>query len=216
MIPWVLLGLAIVGLFVFYLVFQGIRVASAWRTAAENGDLKVIAQIVEDGINGWRSGKKPKEIPPEVWRGVQSMQLVGVEAGLVRVSCVSEGEQKMVEGKWIEVVNPLDAAFGIVARAAERLFYDMPYFRPERVQIDVYATYRDQQNNPHRECILTLSADRDDARSVDWDEWTSREIADGMGARYELGAAGRALPVTPDEPLTVLPSENGAKAAVPS
>jgi hypothetical protein len=212
----VLLGLAVIGLFIFYLVFQGVRVASAWRTAAEKGDPDVIAQIVEDAIGGWRSGKKPKPISPEVWRGIQSMQLVGVEAGLVRVSCISEGEQKMVNGEWVETINPLDAAFGIAARSAERLFYDMPYYRPERVQLDVYATYRDATNLPKRECILTLSANRDDAKAVDWDEWSPREIVDGLGGRYEFGPSGRALEVVPDEPYTVLPGENGAKAAVPS
>lgn len=217
MIPWALLGIAIFGLFMAYLVFQGTRAALAWRKAAADGDLKVIADIVEDSISAWRSMKKPKEVAPDIWRGLQSMQLAAVEADFVAVSCQAEGEYKLVEGRWLEVSNPLQEGFGIAARATEMLFYDLPHFRTERIQVDVYTTFRDAAGATGRECVLTLSTTRDLAKQVDWEEWTAHQTVDALGGRYSIGQGGQPNPVTPpDLPASLpesVPEANGRRAA---
>lgn len=217
MIPWALLGIAIFGLFMAYLVFQGTRAALAWRQAAAEGDLKVIADIVEDSISAWRSMKKPKEVAPDVWRGVQTMQLTAVEADFAAVSCQAEGEYKLIDGRWLEVSNPLQEGFGVAARAAEMLFYDVPHFRAERIQVDIYTTFRDAAGATGRECVLTLSTTRGLAKQVDWEDWTAHRIVDALGGSYSIGDGGQPNPVTPPElpvspPATVLES-NGRRAA---
>lgn len=210
MMPWAVLGLALFFLLVTYIVLQGTRAALAWREAAAKGDVKVIRDIVEDCIKGWASQKRPKEVPPEVWRGIQSMQLADVDAGYVRVSVLAESEYRMEAGDWVEIRNPLQEGFAITARAADMLFYELPHYRPERLQIDVYTQYRDATGVTRRECILSSYTDRATARSVDWEEWSPEEIVRALGGRYRLSETGRPLPI---EPIAVPKADESQTAA---
>lgn len=210
---WALLGLAILFLIITYVVVQGTRAAMAWRKAAAEGDVKVIREIVRDSLNAWSSMKRPKEVPVEVWRGIQSLQIVEVEADFVRVSSQAESEYRMADGHWVEVRNPLQEGMGIAARAAEMLFYELPHFRPQRLQIDVYTSFREADGAAVRRCILSVEADRETARSVDWDEWSAEEIVDALGARYRLGEGGRPLPIEVREPKTEERAESGNPSA---
>ena len=214
MLPWALLVLAVLFVIVAYVVVQGTRAALAWRKAAEAGDVKVIGDLVEDALNTWRSMRRPREVPVEVWRGIQSTQLVSVAPGFVRVSCRAEGEHRRVGRRWVEVRNPLQEALAITARAAEMLLYEVPHFRPERVQVDVYSNYRDAKGNSRHDCILTTAADREAARRVDWEEWPADEIVTALGGRYRLGDGGQPLPVRPEEPPeAAAPGANGSRMA---
>lgn len=203
MLQWALLGLAIVFIIVAYIVIQGTRAALAWRAAAAKGDVKVIAEIVDDSLRGWAAMKKPKDVAVDVWRGVQSAQLVEVDADSVRVSCQAESEYQMVGGKWIEKSNPLQAGLAITAKMAEMLLYELPHFRPDRIQIDVYTTYRVEDGQPSRACIVSSEPDRQKARDVDWDDWSGEEIADALGARYRMGERGQPLPIEVSDPKPV-------------
>lgn len=203
MLQWALLGLAILFLIVAYIVIQGTRAAMAWRAAAEKGDVKVIRDIVEDSLKGWRSMKKPKEAPVDVWRGVQSADLVEVAPDFVRVSCQAESQYKMAGGQWVETSNPLQTGMQITAQVAEMLFYELPHFRPARIQIDVYTTFRVEDGIPTRACILSAEPNRERARDVDWDDWTGEEIADSLGARYRMGERGQPLPIDVREPKPI-------------
>ena len=209
---WAVLGIFIGFLVIAYIVMQGTRAAMAWRKAAAAGDVKVIRDIVEDSLNGWRSAKRPKLVPVEVWRGVQSLQLVDVGPEYVRLSCQAEGEYKLANGAWIEVRNPLQEGMAIVARAADLVFYDLPHFRPRFFQIDVYSTTRAETGVTRRDCILSLLADREQARAIDWEEWTPDQIADALGATYRLSETGRPMPI---EPLTA-PAELVPPAEAPA
>ena len=151
MLQWALLVIFVLFLVLAYIIVQGTRAAIAWRTAAADGDTKVIRDIVEDSLEGWRSQKRPKPVSVEVWRGVQSLQLVHVEADFVRVSATAESDYKLVGGQWLEMRNPLQEGFAITARAAEMLFYELPHYRPERLQIDVYSAFRDDSGATRRE-----------------------------------------------------------------
>src|SRR3972149_5818916 len=75
---WGILAVAVLFVVVGYIVLQGTRASMAWRKAASGGDVDVIRQILEDAIASWRSVKRPKDVAPDVWRGVQSVALVDV------------------------------------------------------------------------------------------------------------------------------------------
>ena len=100
---WGILGAAAIFVVVGYIVLQGTRASMAWRRAASGGDVEVIRQILEDEIASWRSVKRPKEVAPDVWRGVQSVALVEVAAGSgptgallgASVSCQVESEYRL-------------------------------------------------------------------------------------------------------------------------
>lgn len=204
MLPWALLGLTIFFLLVTYIVVQGSRAAMAWRKAASQGDVEVIRTIVEDSLSAWRSMKRPAAVPPDVWRGIQSMQLTDLAADFVRVSCQAQSEYRMDEGRWVEVRSPLQEGMEITARAADMLFYEMPHYRPERVQIDVYTVFNEGEGRSRNVCILSTAASRDQARNVDWEEWSAEQIVQFLGGRYRLGAFGQALPVDVEPPSGLL------------
>jgi hypothetical protein len=197
---WALLGIAIFVLILTYIVVQGTRAAMAWRAAADAGDVKVIRDIVKDSLDGWRSTKRPKTVAPEVWRGVQSLQIVEIRPDLVRVSCQAESEYRMSDGTSVETANPLQAGMAITARALDMLLYELPHYRPQRVQIDVYATFREADGSSRRACILSTAASREAAATVDWEEWTPAEIIEALEGRCRMGDLGQPLPIEVEPP----------------
>jgi hypothetical protein len=209
MLQWALLGLFIVFLLVAYIIIQGTRAALAWRRAAAAGDVKVIRDIVDDAIGVWRSARRPREVPPAVWRGVQSMQLIDAAPGFVRVSCQAQSDYRLLDGRWVEVSNPLQEGFGIAAKVSESLFYELPHYRPDRIQIDIYTSFREGEEATQHVCILSLETDREVVKQVDWEEWTAEEIVDHLGARYRLGERGQPLPIEVEPPA---PPEDGETA----
>ena len=64
----------------------------------------------------------------------------------------------------------------------------------------MYTSFREEDGAPQRHCILSISADRETARSVDWEEWTAEQVVDALGARYRLGERGRPLPIEVEPP----------------
>jgi hypothetical protein len=197
---WAILVIFILVLVLSYIIVQGTRAALAWRRAAAAGDVKVIRDIVEDSISGWHSQKRPKEIPPDVWRGVQSMQLVDVAPDFVRVSCQAQSDYRMYEGRWIEIKNPLQEGMAVGAKVAELLFYELPHFRPEQIQVDVYTSFREGDGFTANECILSMEPSREAARGVDWDEWSPQDIVDALSATYRMGERGQPLPIVVEPP----------------
>jgi len=212
-VEWAVLGLFIMFLIVTYIVVQGTRAALAWRQAAASGDVKVIREIVEDALNGWRSMKRPKEAPAEVWRGIQSMQIVEVDADLVRVSCQAEGDYRLVNGRWVETANPLHEAMAVTAKGLDMLLYELPHYKPGLVQIDVYMTMREADRVTERVCILSTTATRDDARQVDWEEWTPAQIVDALGGRYRMDDLGQPLPIEVEAPKVAQVKDAGTPPA---
>lgn len=207
---WGLLAVSLVFLLVAYIVVQGTRAAMAWRRAAEAGDVKVISDILDDALSVWRSSKRPKDTPPEVWRGVQSMQPVAVGPDFVHVACEAEGEYRLLDGRWTEVRDALHEGMAITAKAADMLLYELPHFRPAQVQVDIFTSFRDADGVAQRHCILTTTADREAARQVDWEEWTPEQIVEALGGRYRLSETGLPLPIEPAPPRAA--GDNGSRA----
>ncbi|MGQ9572329.1 MAG: hypothetical protein ACUVV3_03965 [Dehalococcoidia bacterium] len=197
---WAVLAIVILGALAAYVVWQGTRAALRYRELAASGDIPTIRDIVEQGIEEWRSAKPPKNVDASVWRAVQTVELMDVGPDYVRVSCVAEGQYRLMDGRWQELTSPLKEAMAVTAKAAEMVLYELPNLRLDRVQIDVYATYRDAVST-RREWILACTARREDARHVDWDAWTAEQIVHALGARYRLDERGQVLPIDPDQAL---------------
>lgn len=197
MLPWAIAGIFVVFLVIAYIVVQGTRAAMAWRNAAAAGDTDVIRDIVEDAVRAWSSQKRPKDVRVEVWRGIQGMQVTEVADGYVRVSVSAESEYRQDGGRWVEVSNPLQSGTEITGKTLEMLLYELPHYRPETVQVDVYTQYRDESGSTQRDCVLTTLATREQARAVDWDEWTAGEIVQAFSGVSRLADNGRPLPIEP-------------------
>ena len=205
---WALLGVTVFFLIIAYIVIQGTRAAMAWRKAAAAGDVETIRRIVEDAIGAWRSSRRPKEVPPNVWRGIQGMEAVDIGPDFARVSCQAEGEYRMLDGRWVEISNPLQEGMAITAKAADVLLYELPHVSLDRVQVDVYTTFR-ETGAGRRECILSTTAGREVARRLDWENWTAADIVEAFGGRYRIGPSGQPLPIE-TEPVRPQPAGNGA------
>ena len=210
-----LIGIGIVFLLLAYIVIQGTRAAAAWRKAAAAGDVEVIRRILEDGISAWRSMRRPKDVTPDVWRGIQSLEVVDVGPDSLQVSCQAESEYRLLDGRWVETANPLQEGIAITARAADMLLYELPHFKPQRVQVDVYTTFRGPDGASHRQCILSTPAGREAARGVDWESWTAAQIVEALGGRYRLAGSGLPLPIDPEQPSPRgRRAQSGSKARV--
>ncbi len=201
---WALLGLGIVFLVISWVIVQGTRAQLAYRRAIAAGDLEVIREVVQEAMDQWRSMKRPKEVPPPVWRGIQGMELVSLGTDHIRVRLLAEGEFRLVEGRWQEVRGPLEEGMAMAVKALEMLLYDIPNVRLPWAQVDVYTAYRHQEGRPQLHCILSVAAHREAARRVDWDAWSPKQVVDYLGGRYRVGEEGHPLPV---EPVTVVMGE---------
>lgn len=208
---WAVLAIAIFGAAVAYVIWQGMRATRAYRELAAAGDIPTIREIIDETMAGWRSGKPPKDVAPSVWHSVQTMEVMDVGPDHVQVGCTAEGQYRLVDGSWQEVHSTLQEAMAVAAKAAEVMFYELPHLRIDRVQVDIYTTYRNA-TAARRRRILTCAARREDARQVDWDDWTAEEIVRCLGARYHVDEKGRVLPLDPDE-TTVTPAAGGKEPA---
>ena len=204
---WGILVIGIIFIVVAYVVLQGTRASLAWRRAAASGDVDVIRQMLDERIAAWRSIKRPKEVAPDVWRGVQSVALIDVGPVNARVSCQVEGQYRLMDGRWVEIAGPLQEGMAVTARLADMLLYEVPNLRLTAARIDVYTTFRDPEGGSERGCILTTSARREIAREVDWEGWSPAEIVDAFGGRYRLGERGDTLPIVLDDEAETPPGQ---------
>jgi len=192
---WAVLGITIAFLLFAWLIVQGTRAALAYRRAAAAGNLDVVRQILEDSIASWRSMKRPKEAPAEVWRGLQSMELLDFGADHARLSVLAESEYKFMDGAWRESTSPLQEGMAISAKAIDMFLYELPNLKLASVQVEVYTSFREADGSAERRCILSTLTTREVARSIDWEGSTPAEIIEAFGGDYRLGDFGRALPI---------------------
>ena len=204
-------GIVIIALlFAFFglVIFQEARTHRFWRRKVEEGDLEMISQLVEGEVGRWRTERPPKGVPAAVWQGIQGVELVEVGRDYIRAATTAEPQFALVGGARRQVSSALDEAKRITAKLAERLFYDIPHVRPQRVQIDVYTTFQESGGEVTQRCILSTLARRADAAEVDWENDAPEVIAERLGARYQVDTHGSALPIEPDEEV-VRVSANG-------
>lgn len=210
---WGILVIGVIFILVAYIVLQGTRASMAWRKAAAAGDLDVIRRLLEESIAGWCSMKRPEEVAPDVWRAIQSMNLIDVGPDSARVSCQVESEYRLVGGRWVEVASALEEGMAVTARLADMLLYDVPNLRLASARIDVYTIFRSSEGGSQRACILTTTARREVAREVDWESWTPGEIVEALGGRRRLGERGDVLPIDlEDEAATPEPRSVGVQS----
>jgi hypothetical protein len=117
-----------------------------------------------------------------------------VEPEGVRLSAMAEGRYEQVAGQRREVSNALAEGMNVAAKVADMTLYDIPNVMLPWVRVDVYSTYRDETGSSQR-CILTVTADRDLADKLAWEELTGEEVIRAFGGRYSLDDRGNPLPI---------------------
>lgn len=187
----------VIFLVVGWIIVQGTRAQMDWRKAIANGDIPTTQMIVGDEIARWKTMRMPRGTDPGIWHGVQSAELLLVEPRAARVSATADSQYAMVDGRRQEVIDALRQAMRITAKLADMVLYDIPNASLQRVQIDIYSTYRDEAGSSQR-CILTTTCPRDIADGLAWDEMDAEEVVRAFGGRFSLDDHGQPLPVDPD------------------
>jgi hypothetical protein len=191
--------LMIAMMFAFFgiVIFKETRTHRFWQRKVEEGDLDMITQLVQEEVSHWRTERPPKGMPASVWQGIQGVEVIEIQPDEIHVSTTAEPQFALVSGSRRQVTSALDEAKRVIAKLAERLFYDIPHVRPARVQIDCYTTFQEPNGQVTQRCILSALADRAEAAEVDWDNDAPEVIAERLGALYELDSRGVALPIDP-------------------
>ena len=192
-------------LIVGYVIVQGTRVQLYWRKQAESGNVDAIRTLVGDEVTRWKTARTPREVPPSVWHGVQSIELLDVSPDGVRVSASAEGQYALVGTERREVSNALKEGMKLTSRLAEMLMYDIPNVKLQRTQIDIYTAYRDEQGATQR-CILSTACEREVANQLDWDSLDAEDIVRAFGGRYSLDDGGNPLAINPEARTSGVPA----------
>lgn len=196
-IGWGLLIVAIVVLLFAYAVIQETRAQHYWRSLLAKGDVDAIRQVIEQEVQRWRTDRPPADVSPSVWHSVQTLELVEVGSDYVRVGCSVEGQYATENGRRREVSSALSEGMKATVKLADMFFYDIPNLRLDRIQIDVYTTFRDREGAA-QECILSTLARRAVAAELDWEGSSAEEIVTRFGGRYRRDSLGATLPIEPD------------------
>ena len=198
----------VMGLFAFigFIVFKEARTHRFWQAKVEEGDLDMITQLVQAEVERWRTERPPKGMPATVWQGIQAVEVIEIAADYLHVSSTAEPQFALVAGQRRQVSSAVDEAKRITAKLAERLFYDIPHIRPDRVQIDVYTTFHQPDGVAAQACVLSVLAERSVAAAADWDNDPPEVIAEQLGVQYRLDERGLPQPI---EPGSLRVSTNG-------
>jgi hypothetical protein len=181
-----------------------------WQSKVEEGDVEMITQLIRVELERWRTEGPPKGMSTTVWTGVQGVELVEVGRDQLCLSSTAEPQFAFVGDARRKVSSALDEGKRITAALAERFLYDIPHVRPDRVQIDIYATFGEPAGEASQRCILSTLAQRSAAADIDWENDPPEVITEMLGARYRPDGHGGALPIDLSEETTRAGS-NGAR-----
>jgi hypothetical protein len=199
------IGLAVILLvtvLISYVIIQETRARLHWRGLVREGDLSAITALTEGQLSTWKAAKVPKGTPLNVWRGVQSTEILAIATDSLHVSCSAEGLYALIDGVRKETSSPLAEGITTTARLADMVLYEIPDVKFDRVRIDVYSTFRTEGGASSQRCILTTTATREVAEDLEWEALSPEEIVNAFGGRFELNEDGVALPLEVDAPVT--------------
>jgi len=187
------IGIAIVLLlllFTGFVIVQETRAQMHWRSLVEQGDVDAIRQLIEAEIEGWHNQRVPKGTPALLWHGVQTVELLDVDATKARITCNAEGEYALVGGKRVETSSPLEEGMKITQKLAEMMLYDVPNVKLDQVQADIYTFFRGDGGVAEPRCILSTQVNRRTVEHIDWEETEAHDFAELTGARFSGNGNG--------------------------
>ncbi|MGE5595506.1 MAG: hypothetical protein ACM3S1_05660 [Hyphomicrobiales bacterium] len=167
----------------------------AWRRRVEEGDVGIVAALIEEALNTWRRGRPPRGTPANLWAGVQAAQLVAVTHDTATLSAAAEGEFRTEGGRRVQVASALDEAIALAAKLCDMMLYDVPNLRLGAVRVDVYSTFTGSDGTPVQKPILTTTADRAVADDLAWEALTPEEILGRFETHFERAPNGQPVPV---------------------
>jgi hypothetical protein len=187
---WGILIVLLLLLFTGYVIVQETRAQLHWRSLVEGGDVEAIRSLIESEIEDWHRQRVPKGTPALLWHGVQTVELIDVNATSARVSCNAEGESALVSGRRIETSSPLSEGMKITKKIAEMLLYDVPNVKLDHAQVDVYTSFRDESGAAEPRCILSTNVAREVVQHIDWEETEASDFVTLTEGRFDANGSG--------------------------
>lgn len=170
----------------------------AWRQRVEAGDAPLVSALLEETLATWRRSRPPRDLPANLWAGIQALQLVAVTSDGATLSSAAEGEFRTEGGRRVQVSSALDEAITLAAKAADMILYDVPNLRLAWVRADIYSTFTGSDGTPVQQPILTTTATRRVADNLTWEALTPAEVLGRFDTRYSRSSTGQALPIELD------------------
>jgi hypothetical protein len=194
---WGILFILIILLLISYVIIQETRAQMHWRGLVEQGDLGAMRTLIADEVESWHTARVPRGVPALLWHGIQTAELIDVGPKAARLNCSAEGESAFIDGRRVETSSALEEAKKITMKLAEMAFYDIPNVKLEKVQIDVYTSFRDQSGRGDSLCILSTLVERSDVEHLDWEATPASEFIELVGGRYVSDGSGRIQSIEP-------------------
>ncbi|MCE7929091.1 MAG: hypothetical protein DYG91_11425 [Chloroflexi bacterium CFX7] len=189
----------------------------AWRQRVAEGDVGIIAALLQEALATWQRARPEKGMPANLWAGVQAAQAVAVSGDGVTVSTSAEPEFRTEGGDRVQVTSALDVAIMVAARLADMLLYDVPNLRPGFARVDVFTTFHEGGGSPVQKPILTATADRAIADALAWDALTAAEVLSRFDTIYRRLPSGEGepieLPPITGTPVSEIPGPGGTAGA---
>jgi hypothetical protein len=195
MIPFLSIIVLAIFLFVGWAVATEMFQHRAWRQKVESGDTAIVRALIEEALGTWRRARPPKGTPANLWAGIQGAQLVAVTAESATVSSSAEGEFRTEEGRRVQVSTALDEAIALAARLVDMMLYDVPNLRLATVRADIYTTFTGGDGAPAQQPILSTTAGRHEADSLNWEALTPAEVLGRFATAFQRGPSGQAQPI---------------------
>ena len=163
-------------LFVGWLITTEMLQQLSWRKRVESGDGEIVVALCEEAISGWRAARPPRGVSAHLWASIQGAQLVAASPLQATVSTSAQGAFHTEGGKRIQESTDIQAAMAVAARLLDMLLYDVPNLRLSNVRVDVYGTFTALSGVPEQRPILTTTADRGTADSLEWEALSPDEL----------------------------------------
>ncbi|MCK9519778.1 MAG: hypothetical protein M0R74_12260 [Dehalococcoidia bacterium] len=183
-----------------------------WRRRVEQGDVGIVAALIQEALETWRRARPPRGTPASLWAGVQGAELVAVTKDSATVSSAAEGEFRTEGGKRVQITSALEEAQALATRLADMMLYDVPNLRLGQVRVDVYSTFTGSDGSPVQQPILSTTAERAVADTLAWEALTPEELLARFDTRFERSTSGQALPI-PLDPVEGDPPPRSAQPA---
>jgi len=194
---WGILIILLIVLFIAYAIVQETRAQMHWRGLVAAGDVDAIRQLLEAEVESWHTERVPRGTPALLWHGVQTAVIVDVDATGTRLSCSAEGESAIVDGRRVETSSPLAEGMKITMKLAEMALYDVPNLKLDRVQIDVYTSFRGESGRADALCVLSTRVERRQVEHIDWEETAAPDFVELTAGRFAAADDGRLMAIEP-------------------
>lgn len=201
-------------LFVGWAVSSEMFQQRAWRQRVATGDVDIIGALIEEAMAYWRRGRIPRGMPGHRWAAIQGAELVAVEPGGATFSASVVSEYRAEGGSRVKVSSDLDEAAALAAKLLELLMFDVPNLRLSLVRVDIFASLG-TGGVAAQQPVLSVTAERAVADSLDWDALTPREVLGRFNTIWAEERDDAIIPITlgPIEGVRPRPAAEAARDA---